>query len=54
MAADQPTVVYDHKDSNGKVPSKRKMDALAEKWASERAGSESLVGKKVSLSDLLK
>lgn len=54
MAIDQPLVVYDRDDSDGdKVPSKAKMNKVAERWESERAGRKSLVGKEISLSELL-
>lgn len=54
MAIDQPLVVYDRDDSDGdKVPNKAKMNKVAERWASERAGRKSLVGKEISLSELL-
>lgn len=51
MIADQPVIVY----SKEEKPTKKKMDDAYARWKERKdKESESLVGKKVSLSDFLK
>ena len=55
MVADQPLVVYPKTKNEGgpKKHTKKEMDDLYDRWMEKKKKEESLIGKKISLTDYL-